>query len=276
MPPFDPHRLRADAYRSVADLYRVNMRHAGALRIDHVMGLARLFWVPEEADGSDGAYVAYPLDDLLGELALESTRARCLVIGEDLGTVPDGLRETLATQNVLSYRVLPFERDGTGVQAAHRLSAPGLGFASPPTTCRRWPAGGDGLDIAERLELKLMTAAEADAARQERQAGVRALIEALIKAKLISAAPNPATGLTPELTPELAAAIHAYVAATPSVLAVAQVEDLAGERTAVNLPGTDRERPNWRRRIATPLEEVLETPSAQAILTAMRAARDGS
>ncbi len=271
LPPFDPHRLRVDGYRSIADLYRINMRHAGALRIDHVMGLARLFWVPEGADGSDGAYVAYPLDDLLGELALESTRGRCLVIGEDLGTVPEGLRETLAKQNILSYRVLPFEREGPSFKPP--AAYPPLAWACVATHDLPPLAGWwDGLDISERLTLKLMTPAEADAARLDRDADKRALIEALARAKLIAAAPDAGT----TLTAELAAAIHAYVAATPSLLAVAQVEDLAGERTAVNLPGTDRERPNWRRRIATPLEDVLETPLAQAILTAMRAARNGS
>ncbi len=268
LPPFDPHRLQADGYRNLADLYRVNMRHAGALRIDHVMGLARLFWVPEGADGSDGAYVAYPLDDLLGELALESTRARCLVIGEDLGTVPEGLRETLAKADVLSYRVLPFERDGPRFRPP--AAYPPLAWACVATHDLPPLAGWwDGLDIAERLDLKLMTPAEADAARAERDADKHALIEALMDAKLLAAESDPAA----TLTPELAAAIHAYVAATPSVLAVAQVEDLAGERTAVNLPGTDRERPNWRRRIVAPLEEVLETPAAQAILAAMRATR---
>ena len=270
LPPFDPHRLHADGYRSLAELYRINMRHAGALRVDHVMGLARQFWVPEGADGSEGAYVAYPLDDLLGELALESVRARCLVIGEDLGTVPDGLRDTLTKAKVLSYRVLPFERDGSRFKPP--ADYPALAWACVATHDLPPLAGWwDGVDIAERVRLKLMTRQVAEQARADRLADKLALIEALAGAGLVSAdmdAEGP-------LSPALEAAIHAYVASTPSLLAAAQVEDLAGERTAVNLPGTDRERPNWRRRIQLPVEEVFEAPAARAILSALRAARPG-
>ena len=268
LPPFDPHRLRADAYRFMADLCAVNMRHAGALRVDHVMGLARLFWVPEGAEGADGAYVAYPLQDLLGELTLESQRAECLVIGEDLGTVPEGLRATLAEAKVLSYRVLPFERDDEGFKppgAYPRLAWACVATHDLPPLAGWW----DGLDIDERLELKLMTPEEAARAHVERAADKQALIEALEEAGLVAAD----AGSTGALTPDLAAAIHAFIAQTPSLLAMAQVEDLAGERTAVNLPGTDNERPNWRRRIGTPLDKVLESALAQAILAALRAAR---
>ncbi len=266
LPPLDPHRLQAEGYRTLADLYAVNMRHAGALRIDHVMGLARQFWVPEGADGAAGAYVAYPLHDLLGVLALESERARCLVIGEDLGTVPEGLRETLAAAQVLSYRVLPFEREGAGFKPPQAY--PPLAWACVATHDLPPLAGWwDGLDLAERVDLGLMSPAEADLALAERLAEKRSLIQALAAAGL--AAGDPAG----PLTPELAAAIHGYIAKAPSVLAIAQVEDLAGERTAVNLPGTDRERPNWRRRLAPSLEALFEGDMAHAILAAMRAER---
>ena len=268
LPPFDPHRLEADGYRALARLFEANMRHAGALRIDHVMGLARLFWVPEGADGSEGAYVAYPLHDLLGELALESARARCLVIGEDLGTVPEGLRETLSAANVLSYRVLPFERDGARFEPPEAY--PPLAWACVATHDLPPLAGWwEGLDITERLDLGLMTPSDGQRARADRLADKQALIEALHGAGLIEAAAPPQA----PLTPDLAAAIHGYVAMTPSLLAAAQVEDLAGERNAVNLPGTDTERPNWRRRIATPLEGLLDAPSAQAILAALASGR---
>ncbi|MFL5333904.1 MAG: 4-alpha-glucanotransferase, partial [Geminicoccaceae bacterium] len=109
LPPFSPDALRAEAYRSFIDLIRANMRHAGGLRIDHVMALQHLYWIPAGYAPADGAYVAYALDDLLGILALESERHRCLVVGEDLGTVPAGFRERMAEAGVLSYRVLFFE-----------------------------------------------------------------------------------------------------------------------------------------------------------------------
>jgi len=269
LPPIDPHRLRADGYRRIAGLFQANMRHAGALRIDHVMGLARLFWIPEGADGSQGAYVAYPVADLLNELALESERARCLIVGEDLGSVPEGLRDTLARSNVLSYRVLPFEQD-----RPHHFKPPGdyprSAFACVSTHDLPPLAGWwEGVDIAERQELKLAAPPDTELAREGRRADKQALVQALAQSD-----PHlPAFDADGPITPALAAAIHAFLARTPSFLMVAQVEDLAGERTAVNLPGTDTERPNWRRRIGRPLEVLFCGEPAQSILAALRTER---
>jgi (1->4)-alpha-D-glucan 1-alpha-D-glucosylmutase len=114
LPPWNPERLRAAAYEPFIRMLRTNMKHAGALRIDHVMGLMRLYWIPPGMQGDQGAYVAYPLDDLLGILALESQRNHCLVVGEDLGTVPWEVRAALHDMGVLSYRLFYFERDGQG------------------------------------------------------------------------------------------------------------------------------------------------------------------
>jgi len=111
LPPQLPQTLRDDAYRPFIQTLRANMRHAGALRIDHVMGLMRLYWVPEGYSADQGTYVAYPLADLLGILALESQRNRCLIVGEDLGTVPDEMRHQLWLKKILSYRILFFEKD---------------------------------------------------------------------------------------------------------------------------------------------------------------------
>ena len=268
LPPYDPHRMRQDGYATLADLYARNMRHAGALRIDHVMGLARQFWVPEGASGAEGAYVAYPLQDLLGELSLESLRADCLVIGEDLGTVPEGLRETLGEARVLSYRVLPFERDGDGFKPPE--SYPILACACVAThdlpPLRGW---WDGSDIAERAALGLISPAEAEEAVSTRRSDKLALIAALAAAGLGEAGQDADA----PLAPDLAGAIHAFAARTPSLLAVAQVEDLAGEAAAVNLPGTDTERPNWRRRLGLPIEQLFESDLARHILAGLRAER---
>ena len=112
LPPPDPWAVRRTGAAAFSELLAANMRNAGALRIDHVMGLERLFWIPDGASGAEGAYVSYPFEDHLAQLALESVRAGCLVVGEDLGTLPYGLRERLEAANVLSYRVLWFERNG--------------------------------------------------------------------------------------------------------------------------------------------------------------------
>ena len=270
LPPYDPHRLRAEGYASLSDLFARNMRHAGALRIDHVMGLARQFWVPDGGPGEAGAYVAFPLRDLLGELALESVRAGCMVVGEDLGTVPEGLRETLQAAKVLSYRVLPFER--AREKFLPPASYPVLACACVSTHDLAPLAGWwSGADIAERATLGLLSADEAAAAKSERSAEKRALIAALAAAGLASADEDPDGALDPAL----AGAIHGYIARSPSVLALAQADDLAGEGVGVNLPGTDTERPNWRRRIGAPIESLFDGELAVRIMDALRTERPG-
>jgi len=270
LPPPDPHRWRAEGYRSFQALLAANMRHAGALRIDHVLGLARLFWVPAGAEGSQGAYVDYPLKDLLGVLALESRRARCLVIGEDLGTVPEGLREALGQAGVYRYSVLPFERDGEQLRKPASYPVRALACASthdlPPLA--GWWAG---TDVEERAALGLVTGEAAEAARAARSAEKRTLLAAL-----------DAEGLGADWTEAsafddaLAAAIHAYVARSESRIVLVQIEDLAGETVGVNLPGTDRERPNWRRRIRPTLDNLPQDTRYAAIVNAVRRERSGA
>src|SRR5690606_15954827 len=155
LPPVIPHRLRKHAYAPFIATLQANMRHSGALRIDHVMGLMRLFWVPPDGKAAEGTYVGYPFDDLLGLLALESERNRCLVIGEDLGTVPDEVRAALAERGVLSYRLLYFERSQGGEfkrpaeypqQAIVAVTTHDL-----PTLAGWW----EGRDLALRTQLAL-------------------------------------------------------------------------------------------------------------------------
>jgi len=256
LPPPD---LRGAGQAAFARLIRANMRHAAALRVDHVLGLKRLFLVPEGGRGRDGAYLAQPFDDLLANLKLESQRARCLVVGEDLGTVPEGMGAALQAASVLSYRVLWFERSGAGfvppaawpAQAAACVATHDL-----PTLAGFW----EGADLAERTALGL----PADEAA--RAADKAALLGALCEAGFWD-------GPGERMDDALAAAIHAFVAATPAALLLVQAEDLAGARVAVNLPGTDRERPNWRARLPAPVAALLATPRAQAILAAIAARR---
>lgn len=261
IPPPDPLASEAQGHAAFAALIRANMRHAAALRIDHVLGLKRLFLVPEGGTAAEGCYLAQPFEAWLGEVALESHRAGCVVVGEDLGTVPAGLREVLHDARALSYRVLWFEREGPAFRAPPDyppLAAACVSTHDLPTLAGWW----EMTDIAEREALGLLHAAGAELAHQERHEEQARLFAALRAAGLETTA-VPAQGPLP---PELAGAIHGFIAATPSLMLLVQAEDLAGERVAVNLPGTDRERPNWRRRLDLEARALFATPTARAIL----------
>jgi glycogen operon protein len=259
LPAPDPRALAETGYAGFAALVRANMRHAAALRMDHVLGLKRLFLVPEGARGAEGAYLAYPFDALLGQLALESHAAHCLMVGEDLGTVPEGMGEALQSAKVLSYRVLWFEREGDRFRAPDHYPPRAAACVSthdlPPL--EGWWAGED---VVERARLGLVPDEAVERAR--RAAEREALLDALEEERLL---PVDAHADGP-MTDALAAAIHAYIARTPCLLALVQSEDLAGERIGVNLPGTDWERPNWRRRLPVAAGGLLGTPRARAIL----------
>jgi 4-alpha-glucanotransferase len=192
LPPFDPVALRREGYRGFVELIRGNMRHAGGLRIDHVMGLQHLFWVPEGKSPAEGAYVQYPMDDLSGILALESHRQRCLVVREDLGPVPEGFRECMPQANVLSYRVLFFEQDGaTGeflpLDAYPRGALAVAGSHGLPTL-RGWCEGRD-LELKDNPRL-FVTHEHATAQRQARGRDRRQLLLALHRERLLSSEAN--------------------------------------------------------------------------------------
>jgi len=265
IPPFSPHALLEDGYRALTDIYRRNMRHAGALRIDHAIGLKRQFWVPAGADGRDGAYVNFPFTDLLGQLKLESVRARCRIVGEDLGTVPDGFRAVMEQAGFLSYKVLPFERDGAAFRppAAYPRQAVACAATHDLPPLKGW---WNGADIDERNDLGLV--ANLDAERSARARDKAELVALLTHEGLLDGA--DAEG---PLTQAIAAAVHAFLSRTPSLLALAQVEDLAASDAVINLPGTDRERPNWRHRLPQTLDTVFASGWAQALLVAIRNGR---
>ncbi|HLJ69944.1 MAG TPA: 4-alpha-glucanotransferase, partial [Roseiarcus sp.] len=268
LPPPDPLAMARDAWRGFSALLAANMRHAGLLRLDHAMGLTRLFLVPDGAKPSDGAYVSYPLQDLIGLLALESRNNQCAVVGEDLGTVPEGFREKLTEAGIFGMRVLWFEKDDDAFRAPAAYPALAVACAAThdlPTVAGWWA----GADIAERKALGLIGAESAQSQIEAREREKRALAEALVAAGLLREAPDP----TAPASDALAAAIHAFVARAPSLVALAQADDLAGETIAPNLPGTDRQRPNWRRKLPDDAGALFSSARAQAIIAALKTER---
>jgi glycogen operon protein len=263
LPPPNPIALAASDYAAFRALIASNMRHAGALRIDHVMGLTRLFWIPDGAAATEGAYVHYPLDDLLGVVASESIRARCVVVGEDLGTVPEGFRERLDAADVLSYRVLWFEREGIAFKPPSHYAAKAVACTSThdlPTIAGWWL----GADIEEKRALKLIAEADVVRARADRFAEKQALTVALDQAGVAQGAVIDAAAPYSAAIP---IAIHRFVCASQSTLMLIQADDLAEENAAINLPGTDRERPNWRRKVSIESHLLWQTAvGAQAVV----------
>jgi glycogen operon protein len=263
LPPCDPRALARDGFNSFGRLIAANMAYAGILRIDHVPGLKRLFLVPDGAEGCDGAYLSCPYEALIGQVMLESVRNQTAVVGEDLGTVPEGMRAELAARNILSYRVLRFEREGRAFvrpQNYPTLAAACVATHDLPPLVGWWA----GADIAERASLgQVDDEAQGYANRaQEKSELLGALEEADCCVKEID--------LDAPLSVEVAAAIHSFVAKSNAALALVQADDLAMETIPTNLPGTDRERPNWRRKIWLPVEKLFFLDAAQAILNGVR------
>ncbi|MEK8088392.1 4-alpha-glucanotransferase [Thermithiobacillus plumbiphilus] len=270
LPPLVPDRLRESAYTPYIATLRANMRHAGALRIDHVMALLRLYWIPPQASAAEGIYVHYPLQDLLGILALESQRNQCMVIGEDLGTVPEEIREALGPLGVLSYRLLLFEKDEQGnfnpPDSYPRQALIAVSTHDLPTLAGYW----EGVDLALREKLKLFPTEELRQSQTEGREKERAgLLKALDEAGLLPEGYSTDPAEISELTPALVQAIHAFLARSPSSLMVIQPEDMLGQRQQVNLPGTVDQYPNWQRKLTLTLEAFLQDDRVRQLTQAM-------
>jgi 4-alpha-glucanotransferase len=248
--PLDPVKLRRNL-APFAQVLRANMRHAGGLRIDHVIGMQRQFLVPLGAEAKSGAYIRFPFDDLLGVLALESARNRCLVIGEDLGTVPEGFRPRIHDMNIPGCAVFYFERTDDG-----RFKPP-LDYrrkaVATASTHDLTPLAGfwEKRDIAQWKTLGIYTESEAKAAEAARDVDRTRLLEALAQAG-ISVPPEAAGSV---FTPALCNAVHAFLASSASQLFLAKPDDLLGEREQLNVPGTTFEVPNWRRKLSASVDD---------------------
>ncbi|MFO1039033.1 MAG: 4-alpha-glucanotransferase [Geminicoccaceae bacterium] len=261
-----PAVLAATDAAPLRAVLRAVMRHAGIIRIDHALGLARLFLIPPGGTAADGAYVRYPFGHLLKAVAEESRAAGCVVIGEDLGTVPDGFRERLQATGLLGYRVVWFERRWPDPAFLRPFHYPYQALATLSThdlpTVRGFLAGQDLL-WRERLG-HFATAAAAETERATRRRDLDLLVDAL-RADWLPVEPTDRTAF--------AVALHRYLARTHACLAAVQLDDLADELDQPNLPGTIDEHPNWRRRQSASYEEILGSEHARRILTAMREER---
>ena len=269
IPPQDPRQLRRTAYAPFVALVRASMRNCGALRLDHVMALFRQWWVPRGFKSADGAYVHYPLEDLLGIVALESHRNQCLIVGEDLGVVPDEIRRALPQFGVYHYKVVLFEqKDGAFVApASYVRHALAVVTTHDLPTLHGWWSGHD-IELWEKLGAYGDTAA-GERARAERQAERERLMRALVLEKLW---PDEPAGV-PEYSAGLARAVHAYLAKSPTALVTVQIEDLIGMLEPVNVPGTSSEYSNWTRRVTLPAREIFERPDVRELCATMVASR---
>jgi 4-alpha-glucanotransferase len=266
---FSPQALRRTGFEPFIATLRAAIDHAGGIRIDHALGMRRIWVVPEGASPTEGAYLTMPLDDMMRVLAIESQRAKAVVIGEDLGTVPAGFRPVMDANGVLGMRVLWFERDASGDiippgdWSAHAAAM--TGTHDLPTVAGYWR--GRDIDWTWQLGRTSRAGSEAED-RAARAADRRRLWRAFTDAG-ITAAPEPAADHTP---PVVDAAV-AFVASTPCAIAIVPLEDIAGLDEQPNLPGTIDEHPNWRRRMPDAAASLLERPEIAVRLQLIQSAR---
>ena len=272
--PADPLRLRASGYQYFIELLRNNLRYGGAIRIDHVMALFRLFWIPRGLPASKGTYVHYPAEDLLAILALESTRTKTLVIGEDLGTVPDWVRDRLGSAGVLSYRVFYFERTGSGAcKPPSAYPAQALAVVTThdlPTLSGYW----EGTDIETRAKLGLFPSEQARIAMlAERQMEKTWILAALKSEDLLPHGVPDDPSQTSVMTTALAEAIHQFLARTPAWMVLANVEDVIGTRAQTNVPGTVDQHPNWCQKLSVTVDELVRDSRFEHLAAQLRSIR---
>ena len=238
--PFNPDTVAEDNFAPMRQLLASAMRHAGAIRLDHVLGLKRMFMIPRGMRSADGAYVRFPFEPLLQVVAEESVRYRCSVIGEDLGTVPEGFRDTMAKWGLWTYRVMLFEREGDDAHFKAPEAYPAEALATFNThdlpSFRGWL---DSHDLRTKRALGL-DPGESDDARRWAREKLREMLQARGQG----------------YAPDALAAVAACLGAAPSRLVAIALDDIVGAVEQLNIPGTMSEHPNWRRKLPVALEEL--------------------
>jgi len=273
LPPLLPEALQQTRFAHMIDLLRSNMRDCGALRIDHVMALMRLWWCPDDGSNASGAYVHYPVDVLFAILRLESVRNRCVVIGEDLGVVPPEIRSYLDDAAIYSNCVFYFEKyDGWHFRKPEHYKAQALAMIAnhdvPPL--RAW---WDCKDLLLRRSIGLIPDDDRLLQEQQGRAGEKTqLLQWLAEQQLLPESWQDRQVERP-LDAILAQALVAACARVESRLLSLQLDDLASVDTPVNIPGTSCEYPNWRRKIPVALEDIFSNTAAQHMLQTLREAR---
>ncbi len=240
-----PRGLEAAGFAPFIETLRASLRHAGGLRIDHVMGLSRLWLIPQGASALDGAYVDFPAETLFRLIALESWRHRAIVIGEDLGTLPSGFRQTLRDKGLAGMRVLRFEREAHGLIPPDGWSPEAVAMTATHDMIATsgWWKGADLDDVPDRAEL------------EEIRAWDRGLIWGSFERAGLARGERPA----PENPGVVVDAALSYIASTPCIMKLAALEDVLGLDVQPNVPGTTAEKPNWRHRLPGPAAELLDS-----------------
>jgi len=282
---FSPLALRRTGYQAYLGMLRACFAHGGGVRIDHVLGLNRLWLLPQGADAGSGAYVSYPLQDMLRLIALESWRHRTVVIGEDLGTVPPGFGDVLEQSGVAGIRVLWFQRDQQGFLPPSAWPAHAIAVTTThdlPTVAGWW----SGVDLAWRDRLGQLDQGlqQAQAQRErDREQLWQGLVEQdhasgpLPRVAAPSLEENSATEEAQAVDPSAIAVDAAleFVAATPTALVVIPLEDVLGLGQQANLPGLTAPHPNWRRRMPVDTPQLFASYAARARLERLRRVRGG-
>ena len=276
LPPMDPEKLYEQQYQPIIELFDANMRATGALRIDHVMALLRLWWVAKGDDAKEGGYVYYPVDDLLAILALESHRHQSLVIGEDLGTVPDEIRTKLAGNGVYSYRVFFFEQadDGGFFSPAHypEQSMSTLTTHDMPTLTGYWHC--DDLALGKKLGL-YPTDEILSTLYTSRHENKQSILDTLHGHHSVNDEVGR-NGHNVAMSKALNFGMQLHMAAGSSALLSLQLEDWLEMDKPVNIPGTFNEYPNWRRKLSRNLQDIFNDSSLNNLAANLTEARQHS